>query len=307
MQLCYGLPEDIEQWMNRVTLIRSNFPGLETPEQLLAHRATVLKFMDKRQAICVKEGSTIAGIMLFSRGHNMICCLAVSSEYRRRKIASMLMDEALENLDKTKEISVSTFRADDEKGTAPRALYEKYGFIAGELTEEFNYPNQRFVLHPIGDEQKRLPSSSADHEVIRKELQCKIYPLGSLEHYKYTVICASYQGKWILSRHKKRDTWETQGGHIEDGETPLECARRELFEESGIKDADIYPVCDYLGFNKQSHSNGMVFLAVVHSLGELPESEMKEIKVFDTLPTELTYPQTSPKLYAEATKVLAKL
>ena len=52
-----------------------------------------------------------------------------------------------------------------------------------------------------------------------------------------------------MSKHKKRDTWETQGGHIEDGETPLEGARRELFEESGIKDADIYPICDYWGFN----------------------------------------------------------
>ena len=149
-----------------------------------------------------------------------------------------------------------------------------------------------------------LNAPMIDREVIRKELQCRIYPLGYLERYKYTVICTSYQGKWLLSKHKKRNTWETQGGHIEDGETPLECARRELFEESGIKDADIYPVCDYWGFNSQACSNGMVFLAVVHSLGELPESEMKETKIFDTLPDELTYPQTSPKLYAEAEKVL---
>ena len=147
----------------------------------------------------------------------------------------------------------------------------------------------------------------ADCEEHRQELQCRIYPLGSLEQYKYTVICSNYKGKWILSRHKKRDTWETQGGHIEDGETPLECAKRELFEESGIQDADVYPVCDYWGFNRQSCSNGMLFLAVVHSLGALPESEMKEIKLFDTLPAELTYPQTSPKLYVEAKKKLGEL
>ena len=121
------------------------------------------------------------------------------------------------------------------------------------------------------------------------------------------MICTSYQGKWVLSKHKNRATWETQGGHIEDGETPLECARRELFEESGIRDADIYPVCDYWGFNSQACSNGMVFLAVVHALGELPESEMKETKIFDTLPTQLTYPHTSPKLYAQAAKLLASL
>lgn len=146
-----------------------------------------------------------------------------------------------------------------------------------------------------------------DRETIRKDLQCRIFPLGYLEEYKYTVICSNYKGKWILSRHKKRATWETQGGHIEDGETPIECAKRELFEESGIKDADIYPVCDYWGFNSQSCSNVMVFLAVVHSFGELPESEMKEIKVFDALPNELTYPHVSPLLYAEAQKKLKEI
>ena len=152
-----------------------------------------------------------------------------------------------------------------------------------------------------------LDAPLIDRETIRKELQCRLYPLGYLQKYKYTVICASYQGKWILSRHKKRDTWETQGGHIEEGETPLECAKRELFEESGIRDADFYPVCDYWGFNRQACSNGVVFLAIVHSLGNLPESEMKEVKVFDTLPSQLTYPQTSPQLYAKAEKLLFSL
>ncbi len=152
-----------------------------------------------------------------------------------------------------------------------------------------------------------LRTAPIDREAIRKELQCRIYPLGSLENYAYTVICTFCEGKWILSRHKKRSTWETQGGHIEQDETPLECARRELFEESGIRDAEIYPVCDYWGFNTYACSNGMVFLAVVRSLGALPESEMQEIAFFDELPANLTYPHTSPKLYAEAAKLLKSL
>ncbi len=146
-----------------------------------------------------------------------------------------------------------------------------------------------------------------DRETIRKDLQCRIYPLGTLERYKYTVICTNYDGKWILSRHKRRSTWETQGGHIESGETPLACAKRELFEESGIQDADLYPVCDYWGFNSQACSNGQVFLAVVHSLGELPESEMKEIQLFDSLPSNLTYPHVSSTLYEEAEKLLNEI
>lgn len=44
----------------------------------------------------------------------MICCLGVSPNYRRHGVASMLMDEAHRNLDRTKDISVCTFRAVDE-------------------------------------------------------------------------------------------------------------------------------------------------------------------------------------------------
>ncbi len=152
-----------------------------------------------------------------------------------------------------------------------------------------------------------LEEGAFDKEQIRKELKCRIFPLNSLPSYKYTVICSTFQGKWVLSRHKNRETWETQGGHIEAGETPMDCARRELFEESGIRDAELYPVCDYWGFNSFRCSNGMVFLAVVHSIGALPQSEMKEIRVFDSLPENLTYPQTSPALFREAEKLLEAL
>lgn len=152
-----------------------------------------------------------------------------------------------------------------------------------------------------------LEEEKIDREAIRKELKCRLFPLNTLPSYKYTVICSFYQGKWILSRHKKRDTWETQGGHIEEGEPPLECARRELFEESGIRDAELYPVCDYWGFNQYSCSNGQVFLAVVHSLGCLPESEMREVGLFDGLPENLTYPKTSPVFFRESQKRLEVL
>lgn len=152
-------------------------------------------------------------------------------------------------------------------------------------------------VHPV------LP----DREGIRKDLRCRILPLNTLEEYRYTVICSRYKDQWILSRHKLRDTWETQGGHIEAGETPMDCAQRELFEESGIQDADIYPLCDYWGFNDRNCSNGMVFLAVVHSIDALPESEMKEIRAFSALPENLTYPLVSPLLFAEAEKLLSTL
>ncbi len=137
-----------------------------------------------------------------------------------------------------------------------------------------------------------------------EQLQCKIYPAATQESYKYVVVCSNYEGKWLLSRHKARDTWETQGGHIEAGETPMEAANRELYEESGVEAAELYPICDYLGYRGTGGAYGMVFLAVVHSLGALPESEMQEVKTFEVLPPNLTYPLVTPRLIEEAGKLL---
>ena len=142
----FGSPDDITDWMKLVRRVSWNFPGLETEKALEEHRQTVMKFIGKRQALCTKNREEITGVILFSRSRNMICCLAVSPEQRRKGIASSLLEKALNELDRHRDITVSTFREEDEKGTAPRALYKKYGFREGLLTEEFNYPNQVFIL-----------------------------------------------------------------------------------------------------------------------------------------------------------------
>lgn len=146
MKVVYGTPSDIDIWMNLVNNVSWNFPGLETQEKIEEHKETVLHFMNKKQALCVKNKDNIAGVILFSRGHNMICCLAVSPKCRRSGIGSLLLEKAINELDRHKDITVSTFRENDPKGTAPRALYKKFGFEEDELIEEFGYPNQKFVL-----------------------------------------------------------------------------------------------------------------------------------------------------------------
>lgn len=143
--------------------------------------------------------------------------------------------------------------------------------------------------------------------MARSDLQCYIHPFGSLKPVKYVVVCTVYQGKLLLSRHRERTSWETQGGHIEPGETALDAARRELYEESGIRATKLYPVCDYLGINPPRQAKGTVYLAVAEEPGQLPESEMEETALFDVLPEDLTYPNVTPRLFAEAKKVLESL
>lgn len=148
MEVQLGRNQDVDEWMKLVEEISWNFPGLETIEGLNEYRETLLRFIGKDQALCVRNATEVIGVLLFSRGRNMICCLGVSPKYRRYGIATMLLDAALGQLDRAKEITVSTFREEDEKGVAPRALYKKFGFVEDELIEEFGYPNQKFVLHP---------------------------------------------------------------------------------------------------------------------------------------------------------------
>ena len=148
MDILFGQSDDINSWMTLVRRVSWNFPGLETDKSIEEHEQTVLKFMSKRQALCMKKYNEVIGVLLFSRNRNMICCLAVAPEYRRCGIASKLLETALRELDRNRNITVSTFREDDEKGIAPRGLYKKFGFREDELIEEFGFPNQRFILYP---------------------------------------------------------------------------------------------------------------------------------------------------------------
>jgi len=83
MKSLLGKPREIDSWMNLVKRVSRNFPGLETESSIEEHKQTVLRFMDKKQALCVKSQSEIIGVLLFSRSKNMICCLAVSPEHRK--------------------------------------------------------------------------------------------------------------------------------------------------------------------------------------------------------------------------------
>jgi len=128
-------------------------------------------------------------------------------------------------------------------------------------------------------------------------MNCASFSLNHLGTYEYVVIIAKYYGKWILCKHKKRDTWETAGGHIELGETPLEAAKRELFEETGAVLFDINPIFDYRAGDEGLETNGMVFYAEITEFGNLPESEMEKIKHFKELPENLTYKDITPILF----------
>lgn len=125
------------------------------------------------------------------------------------------------------------------------------------------------------------------------------YPEGLLsrEQLVFSVIFARKDGKWLMCRHKDRDTWEFPGGHIEEGETALDCAMRELFEETGAQ-GTFTRIGDYGVERENSTRCGALYLCDINALSPLPQySEMAECRFFALPPENLTYPLIQGPLY----------
>lgn len=131
-------------------------------------------------------------------------------------------------------------------------------------------------------------------------MQVKFYDTEPVADDKITfvVMVSRYRGEWILVRHKERTTLEVPGGHREPGENPEEAACRELFEETGAAEFELFPVGVYSVSSEARISYGKLYFANVKTLGRLPEFEIEEIFFKKDFPEEnLTYPLIQPFLY----------
>ena len=75
-----------------------------------------------------KQSDELIGLIAFSHNNNAISWFAVFEKHRGRGIGTRLLAQALNELDSKKEISVITFREDNEAGNPARKLYQKFGF-----------------------------------------------------------------------------------------------------------------------------------------------------------------------------------
>ncbi|PKP51829.1 MAG: hypothetical protein CVT92_11705 [Bacteroidetes bacterium HGW-Bacteroidetes-1] len=131
--------------------------------------------------------------------------------------------------------------------------------------------------------------------------------IGTIDDHllRYAVICSFHGDKLVCVRHHKRSTWEIPGGRRELGESMDETARRELFEETGAEYFDIQSVCEYHVLMNEQYSFGRIYTSNIQVFGELPVSEIVEVKLFEKLPDFLTYPDIQPKLLEKALSLKA--
>jgi 8-oxo-dGTP diphosphatase len=136
-------------------------------------------------------------------------------------------------------------------------------------------------------------------------MEVKFYDSVDDSLLKFAVIVARHNGKLVFCKHKERDTFEIPGGHREDGESIFDCAKRELYEETGAIKYEISPICVYSVTGKTrvnetgSESFGMLYMADVEEFETELHSEIEKTFFFDTIPENLTYPLIQPELIKE--------
>ena len=123
---------------------------------------------------------------------------------------------------------------------------------------------------------------------------------------KFAVILSRTEGKWVFCKHKERETYEVPGGHREKGETILDTAERELYEETGAIRYRITPVCVYSVTAPDNFGGeetfGMLYYAEITAFEAELHSEIEKILITDQLPDRWTYPLIQPRFFEEAAR-----
>lgn len=152
------------------------------------------------------------------------------------------------------------------------------------------------------------------------------------------VILSRCEGKWVFGRQRGETTWEVPAGHREPGESISEAAERELWEETGATDYELFPIGPYsvsqdgegpaalpqtvesgspaaqptetgsegapTADENGSTGYGFLFYAHIARMGPLPPYEIEETRLWDAPPADLTYPDVQPAFIAKITEMI---
>ncbi len=134
--------EDIGQVLSMMEEVKEDFPGYQEAEFL----NELEKAIGNRETFLVETEGKLAGIIGFSYEEKELTFLAVRPEFRKCGIGRTLIERVKSCFRSGEELSVVTFRAEDERGIAARHCYHACGFKDGEKLTVFDYPCQKLTV-----------------------------------------------------------------------------------------------------------------------------------------------------------------
>jgi GNAT superfamily N-acetyltransferase len=121
---------DIESWLALAREVEPLFGPMPKFDVTLKAK------ISEDAALCVRDGSRalLGGVLLGGEApDNWIRWLAVRPDARRKGVGAALLHSVLHRWPGPCTISLATFGADNPAGLAARRLYERFGFVAGEM------------------------------------------------------------------------------------------------------------------------------------------------------------------------------
>lgn len=135
-------PGDAGAWMELMRASADGFPHLDEA----GHREWANVCIAAGRVLVVRDGGVLAGGLAFDPEAARIDVLAARPEHRRHDVARVLVD-ALRAVElPERDVSTTTFRADDKADTGWRQLLFDLGFEEAGEAWELGYPVQRLVL-----------------------------------------------------------------------------------------------------------------------------------------------------------------
>ena len=150
MIIRFAEENELEKWKILAKDVAEIFgnPTMDTDPEFIDYAERKIK--QKEALIAVDDmDKEFFGFIGFSRHFNRITWFGVLEKYRNKGIGSKLLEIVLKELDKTKEITVETYRENYIPGHPARYVYKKYGFIETEDNLYDSFGNERCKLSII--------------------------------------------------------------------------------------------------------------------------------------------------------------
>jgi GNAT superfamily N-acetyltransferase len=151
MVISLAKPEEIMKWQTVAKDVAEIFGNLNMPNDPEFIEYAKRKISQREAYIAIDEfDKEFYGFIGFSKHFNRITWFGVLKEHRNKGIGSKLLEKAIDELDKTKDITVETYRENYEPGKPARYTYEKHGFkeTENDLYDHFGNERAKLVISP---------------------------------------------------------------------------------------------------------------------------------------------------------------